>query len=52
MNYDGVNKHRTEIGDGAFVGSGSMLIAPIKIGAERQHRRRLDPHARTPRKAS
>lgn len=33
VNYDGVNKHRTEIGDGAFVGSGSMLIAPIKIGA-------------------
>src|SRR5918998_3392682 len=33
VNYDGVNKHRTEIGDGAFVGSGSMLIAPVKIGA-------------------
>ena len=33
VNYDGVNKHRTEIGDNAFVGSGSMLIAPIKIGA-------------------
>jgi bifunctional UDP-N-acetylglucosamine pyrophosphorylase/glucosamine-1-phosphate N-acetyltransferase len=33
VNYDGVNKHRTEIGDGAFIGSGSMLIAPIKIGA-------------------
>ena len=33
VNYDGVNKHRTEIGDGAFVGSGSMLIAPLKIGA-------------------
>lgn len=33
VNYDGANKHRTEIGDGAFVGSGSMLIAPIKIGA-------------------
>lgn len=32
VNYDGVNKWRTEIGDGAFVGSGSMLIAPIKIG--------------------
>lgn len=34
VNYDGVNKFRTEIGDGAFVGSGSMLIAPLKIGAQ------------------
>ena len=33
VNYDGVNKFRTEIGDGAFIGSGSMLIAPVKIGA-------------------
>lgn len=33
VNYDGVNKWRTEIGDNAFVGSGSMLIAPIKIGS-------------------
>ncbi|MBB6093134.1 bifunctional UDP-N-acetylglucosamine pyrophosphorylase/glucosamine-1-phosphate N-acetyltransferase [Povalibacter uvarum] len=33
VNYDGVNKHRTEIGDGAFVGSGSMLVAPLKVGA-------------------
>ena len=33
VNYDGVNKWRTEIGDNAFVGSGSMLIAPIKVGA-------------------
>jgi bifunctional UDP-N-acetylglucosamine pyrophosphorylase/glucosamine-1-phosphate N-acetyltransferase len=32
VNYDGVNKWRTEIGDGAFIGSGSMLIAPVKIG--------------------
>lgn len=32
VNYDGVNKWRTEIGDNAFVGSGSMLIAPLKIG--------------------
>ena len=32
-NYDGVNKWRTEIGDGAFIGSGSMLVAPVKIGA-------------------
>jgi len=32
-NYDGVNKHMTEIGDGAFIGSDSQLIAPVKIGA-------------------
>jgi bifunctional UDP-N-acetylglucosamine pyrophosphorylase/glucosamine-1-phosphate N-acetyltransferase len=33
VNYDGANKWRTEIGDNAFIGSGSMLVAPIKIGA-------------------
>ena len=32
VNYDGVNKHRTEIGNGAFIGSGSLLVAPIKVG--------------------
>jgi bifunctional UDP-N-acetylglucosamine pyrophosphorylase/glucosamine-1-phosphate N-acetyltransferase len=32
-NYDGKNKHVTTIGDGAFIGSGSMLVAPITIGA-------------------
>jgi bifunctional UDP-N-acetylglucosamine pyrophosphorylase/glucosamine-1-phosphate N-acetyltransferase len=31
-NYDGANKWRTQIGDGAFIGSGSMLVAPVKIG--------------------
>jgi bifunctional UDP-N-acetylglucosamine pyrophosphorylase/glucosamine-1-phosphate N-acetyltransferase len=31
-NYDGVNKHKTEIGDGVFVGSDSTLVAPVKIG--------------------
>jgi bifunctional UDP-N-acetylglucosamine pyrophosphorylase/glucosamine-1-phosphate N-acetyltransferase len=31
-NYDGANKLRTEIGSGAFIGSGSMLVAPVKIG--------------------
>ncbi|MCC7347343.1 MAG: bifunctional UDP-N-acetylglucosamine diphosphorylase/glucosamine-1-phosphate N-acetyltransferase GlmU [Variibacter sp.] len=31
-NYDGVNKHRTEVGKGAFVGSNSALVAPVKIG--------------------
>jgi len=32
-NYDGANKWRTEIGNSAFIGSGSMLVAPVKIGA-------------------
>ncbi len=31
-NYDGANKHRTEIGDRVFVGSDSQLVAPVKIG--------------------
>ncbi len=31
-NYDGVNKHRTEIGARAFIGSNSALVAPVKIG--------------------
>jgi bifunctional UDP-N-acetylglucosamine pyrophosphorylase / glucosamine-1-phosphate N-acetyltransferase len=31
-NYDGVAKHRTEIGAGAFIGSNSALVAPVKIG--------------------
>jgi bifunctional UDP-N-acetylglucosamine pyrophosphorylase/glucosamine-1-phosphate N-acetyltransferase len=32
-NYDGFNKARTEIGEGAFVGSNSSLVAPVRIGA-------------------
>ncbi len=31
-NYDGVNKFRTVIGDGAFIGSDSQLVAPVSIG--------------------
>jgi len=31
-NYDGANKHRTVIGDGAFIGSNSALVAPVAIG--------------------
>jgi bifunctional UDP-N-acetylglucosamine pyrophosphorylase/glucosamine-1-phosphate N-acetyltransferase len=31
-NYDGVSKHRTEIGRNAFIGSNSALVAPVKIG--------------------
>jgi len=33
-NYDGVNKFKTEIGDGVFVGSNSSLVAPVNIGAQ------------------
>jgi len=33
-NFDGVNKHRTTIGDGAFLGCDTVLIAPIEIGAD------------------
>ena len=32
-NYDGANKHRTTIGDGAFIGSGVELVAPVEVGA-------------------
>ncbi|HME98677.1 MAG TPA: DapH/DapD/GlmU-related protein, partial [Terriglobia bacterium] len=31
-NYDGVNKHPTTIEDGAFVGTDSQLIAPVRVG--------------------
>ncbi len=31
-NYDGYDKHPTEIGEGAFVGSDTMLVAPVRIG--------------------
>jgi bifunctional UDP-N-acetylglucosamine pyrophosphorylase/glucosamine-1-phosphate N-acetyltransferase len=32
-NYDGEKKHRTEIGEDVFIGSDTMLVAPLKIGA-------------------
>lgn len=31
-NYDGARKHRTVIGDGAFIGSDTMLVAPVRVG--------------------
>ena len=31
-NYDGVNKHRTEIGAGSFIGSNTALVAPVRVG--------------------
>ena len=32
-NYDGFNKHQTLIGDGAFIGSNTALVAPVSVGA-------------------
>ncbi|MGN7611262.1 bifunctional UDP-N-acetylglucosamine diphosphorylase/glucosamine-1-phosphate N-acetyltransferase GlmU [Magnetococcales bacterium HHB-1] len=32
-NYDGKNKHQTIIGDGAFIGSDTQLVAPVEVGA-------------------
>jgi bifunctional UDP-N-acetylglucosamine pyrophosphorylase/glucosamine-1-phosphate N-acetyltransferase len=31
-NFDGKNKNHTEIGEGAFIGSDTMLVAPVEIG--------------------
>jgi len=31
-NYDGFLKHRTEIGAGAFIGSNTALVAPVRVG--------------------
>ena len=31
-NYDGKNKHKTKLDDGAFIGSNSSLVAPVKVG--------------------
>lgn len=33
-NYDGVNKHRTEIADQAFIGSNTSLVAPVRVGKQ------------------
>jgi len=33
-NYDGYFKHQTVIGDRAFIGSNSALVAPVKVGAD------------------
>jgi bifunctional UDP-N-acetylglucosamine pyrophosphorylase / glucosamine-1-phosphate N-acetyltransferase len=32
-NFDGIHKNPTEIGEGAFIGSDTMLVAPVKVGA-------------------
>ncbi|MCA8867518.1 MAG: bifunctional UDP-N-acetylglucosamine diphosphorylase/glucosamine-1-phosphate N-acetyltransferase GlmU [Rhodobacteraceae bacterium] len=33
-NYDGILKHRTEIGDGTFIGSNTTLVAPVRLGRD------------------
>ncbi|MBC6438255.1 MAG: bifunctional UDP-N-acetylglucosamine diphosphorylase/glucosamine-1-phosphate N-acetyltransferase GlmU [Rhodobacteraceae bacterium] len=33
-NYDGVMKHQTEIGAAAFIGSNTMLVAPVRVGSQ------------------
>ncbi|MDE2816198.1 MAG: NTP transferase domain-containing protein [Chloroflexota bacterium] len=33
-NYDGADKHVTEIGEGAFIGSGTLLVAPVCVGSK------------------
>ncbi len=33
-NYDGANKHRTVIDDGAFIGSDTQLVAPVRVGRD------------------
>ena len=33
-NYDGANKHKTVIGDGAFIGSDTQLVAPVTVGKD------------------
>ncbi|MCC6573927.1 MAG: NTP transferase domain-containing protein [Planctomycetes bacterium] len=35
-NYDGKKKHKTQIGDGAFIGCGTVLVAPVKVGKNAQ----------------
>jgi bifunctional UDP-N-acetylglucosamine pyrophosphorylase / glucosamine-1-phosphate N-acetyltransferase len=35
-NYDGEKKHHTEIGDNAFIGCGTVLVAPVKVGKNAQ----------------
>ena len=36
VNYDGIRKLRTTIGDGAFIGSDTMLVAPVAVGEHAQ----------------
>jgi bifunctional UDP-N-acetylglucosamine pyrophosphorylase/glucosamine-1-phosphate N-acetyltransferase len=36
VNYDGIDKHRTTVGDDAFIGSDTMLVAPVTVGSGAQ----------------
>ena len=47
-NFDGTSKQHTTVGDGAFLGVDTMLIAPVEVGEGAQHRRRRRRHARRP----
>ena len=46
-NYDGEKKHQTVIEDGAFIGSDTQLIAPVRVGKGAYVGRRVVDHART-----
>ena len=50
-NYDGVTKHETKIGDGAFIGTNSSLVAPLTIGEGAYVGAGCGDHARTCRRA-
>ena len=45
-NYDGFNKHRTIIGESAFIGSNTALVAPVTVGDGAYRRRRQRRHPR------
>ncbi len=45
-NYDGVMKHRTEIGAGVFIGSNTMLVAPVSLGDRSMTATGLGDHPR------
>ena len=45
-NYDGFNKFRTMIGEGAFIGSNTALVAPVSVGDGAYRRRRQRRHPR------
>ncbi len=47
-NYDGTRKHPTEIGAGAFIGSDTQLVAPVKVGRGRIDGGRIDHHQERP----
>ena len=51
-NYDGFAKHQTTIGEGAFVGTNSSLVAPVKIGNARLCRFGFGDHQRCARRCA